>query len=257
MQRISPQAEARLSSGVQKFQPILRRAQLAGRNESDTVMIITDILCEVFGYDKYENITSELCIKQQFCDLAVQLKGKVRLLLECKAVGIALRDVHVSNATGYAASAGIDWVVLTNGITWRIYQVLFGKPVETVLVCEFNFCELNVNRPEDYAPLYALSIEAFQEEGNIALSQLYAQRRVLNRFIVGQVLLNDWMIGTIRRSLERHYPGVKMSDSDVRRILQEEVFRHEIVEGPQAEDARRDVDAANARMQAAQKERRK
>ena len=205
MQRISPQAEARLSSGVQKFQPILRRAQLAGRNESDTVMIITDILCEVF----------------------------------------------------YAASAGIDWVVLTNGITWRIYQVLFGKPVETVLVCEFNFCELNVNRPEDYAPLYALSIEAFQEEGNIALSQLYAQRRVLNRFIVGQVLLNDWMIGTIRRSLERHYPGVKMSDSDVRRILQEEVFRHEIVEGPQAEDARRDVDAANARMQAAQKERRK
>lgn len=119
-----------------------------------------------------------------------------------------------------------------------------------MLVCEFNFCELNVNRPEDYAPLYALSIEAFQEEGNIALSQLYAQRRVLNRFIVGQVLLNDWMIGTIRRSLERHYPGVKMSDSDVRRILQEEVFRHEIVEGPQAEDARRDVDAANARMRA-------
>ena len=52
-------------------------------------------------------------------------------------------------------------------------------------------------------------------------------------------------------------PRLKMSDSDVRRILQEEVFRHEIVEGPQAEDARRDVDAANARMQAAQKERRK
>ena len=72
-----------------------------------------------------------------------------------------------------------------------------------MLVCEFNFCELNVNRPEDYAPLYALSVEAFQEEGNAALSQLYAQRRVLNRFIVGQVLLNDWMIGTIRRSLER------------------------------------------------------
>ena len=174
MQKISPQTEARLSAGVQKFQPILRRAQLAGRNESDTVMIITDILCEVFGYDKYENITSELCIKQQFCDLAVQLNGKVRLLLECKAVSVALRDVHVSQATGYAASAGIDWVVLTNGITWRIYQVLFGKPVETALVCEFNFCELNVNRPEDYAPLYALSVEAFQEEGNAALSQLYA-----------------------------------------------------------------------------------
>lgn len=257
MQKISAQVEARLSAGIEKFQPILRRAQLAGRNESDTVMIITDILCEVFGYDKYENVTSELCIKQQFCDLAVRLNGKVRLLLECKAVSVALRDVHISQATGYAASAGIDWVVLTNGITWRIYQVLFGKPVETVLVCEFNFCDLNVNQAEDYAPLYALSVEAFQEEGNAALSQLYAQRRVLNRYVVGQVLLNDWMIGTIRRSLERHYPGVKMDDSDVRRILREEVFRREIVEGLQAEDAQKDVQAANARMQAIQKQRRR
>ena len=48
-----------------------------------------------------------------------------------------------------------------------------------------------------------------------------------------------------------------MSDGDVRRILQEEVFRHEIVEGPQAEAARRDVDAANARMRDTQKERQK
>ena len=146
--------------------------------------------------------------------------------------------------------------MLTNGITWRIYQVLFGKPVETVLVCEFNFCDLNVNQPEDYAPLYALCAEAFQGEDNTALSQLYVQRRVLNRYVVGQVLLNDWMIGTIRRSLERHYPGVKMDDGDVRRILREEVLRSEIVEGPQAEDARQDVEAANARMRAAQKGRR-
>lgn len=256
MQKISAPVETRLSAGIQKFQPILRRAQLAGRNESDTVTIITDILCEVFGYDKYEEITSELCIKQQFCDIAVRLHGKVRLLMECKAVGVALREGHVLQASSYAANSGIDWVVLTNGITWRIYQVLFGKPVETVLVCEFNFCDLNVNQPEDYAPLYALCAEAFQGEDNTALSQLYVQRRVLNRYVVGQVLLNDWMIGTIRRSLERHYPGVKMDDGDVRRILREEVLRSEIVEGPQAEDARQDVEAANARMRAAQKGRR-
>ena len=108
-----------------------------------------------------------------------------------------------------------------------------------------------------FAEIYLGDMEPRLKRTTMQNKRYLIERRVLNRFIVGQVLLNDWMIGTIRRSLERHYPGVKMDDGEVRRILREEVFRHEIVEGPQAEDARRDVDAANARMRAAQKERRK
>ena len=148
--------DSRLIAGVQRFQPILCKAKLAGKNESDTVTIIVDMLSEVFGFDKYEQITSELQIKRTFCDLAIKIDGKVCLLIECKAVGVDLKEDHVSQATGYAANYGIDYVALTNGLSWSVYRVLFEKPVEITPVCSFEFCDLNVNRPDDLVPLRCL-----------------------------------------------------------------------------------------------------
>lgn len=244
MRKISQQIEARLVAGVQKFQPILRKASLSNKNESDTVTIIADILCEVFGYDKYENITSELAIKRTFCDLAVKLDGQVKLLIECKAVSVDLREEHVLQATNYAANAGIDWVVLTNGIDWRVYRVVFSKPVDRFLVHE------NVNQPADLEALYRLCAESFSGPNNSSLDVLYVRRKVLNKYVVGQLILNDWMVKSIRGSLQRHFPSVSVTDDELRRIIRDEVFRPEISEGTLAEDAARAVATADARMKA-------
>lgn len=54
----------RLSSGLKKFQPILTSAKTRDVNESNTVVIITDMLSEIFGYDKYFEITTEHVIKK-------------------------------------------------------------------------------------------------------------------------------------------------------------------------------------------------
>ena len=61
-------------------------------NESDTVVIVMDMLQEIFGYDKYSDITSEHAIKGTFCDLAIKLEGAVQLLIEVKAIGLELKD---------------------------------------------------------------------------------------------------------------------------------------------------------------------
>lgn len=257
MRKISAQAEERISAGIQKFQPILRKAQLSNKNESDTVTIITDILCEVFGYDKYNQITSELAIKRTFCDLAVRLNGQLRLLIECKAIGVDLREDHVMQATNYAANTGVDYVILTNGAIWQVYQVLFEKPVERVLLSQFDFCELNANQPTDYDTLWPLCVEAFTDAGNTAMEKLSTQRHALSPYIVGRVLLNDWMIKTIRGSLQRHFPDIKISNDEVYAMLRNEVFRPEIVEGSSADEAERIVSAANAAMKERQAQERK
>lgn len=250
MRKISAQAEERISSGIQKFQPILRAAQLANKNESDTVTIITDMLCEVFGYDKYNQLTSELSIKRTFCDLAVRLDGQLRLLIECKAIGVDLREEHVMQATNYAANTGVDYVVLTNGAIWQVYQVLFEKPVERVLLSQFDFCELSANQPADYDTLWPLCVEAFTAAGNAAVEALADKRQSqsLSPYIVGRVLLNDWMLKTIRGSLQRHFPAIKTSNDEIAAVLRGEVFRPEIVEGPSADEADRIVTAANEAM---------
>ena len=81
------------------------------------------MLAEIFGYDKYSEITSEHAIRSTFCDLAVKLDGAVQLLLEVKAIGLEPKDQYVKQAVDYAANLGVDWVVLTNAENWRIYKV--------------------------------------------------------------------------------------------------------------------------------------
>jgi Type I restriction enzyme R protein N terminus (HSDR_N) len=111
--------------------------------ESDTVVIVTDMLAEVFGYEKYSEITSEYAIKSTFCDLATKIDGKIQTLIEVKAIGLDLKDSHVKQAVDYAANQGVDWVLLTNGISWRVYHVVFAKPIAQELVIDIDFCVMN------------------------------------------------------------------------------------------------------------------
>ena len=69
MIKISAKTKERLVKGIKKFQPILTKAKQNDINESDTVTIITDMLCDILGYDKYENITSEFAIKKNILRL--------------------------------------------------------------------------------------------------------------------------------------------------------------------------------------------
>ena len=105
----------RLAAGVKRFQPVLASAKARDVNESDTTMIVTDILAEVFGYDKYSEITRELCIRGTYCDLATRIDGKFQMIIEVKAIGLELKEAHVKQAVDYAANQGIEWVALSNG----------------------------------------------------------------------------------------------------------------------------------------------
>ena len=58
MAKLSKRAEERINTGLKRFQPILASAKARDVNESDTVVIVTDLLQEIFGYDKYSEITS-------------------------------------------------------------------------------------------------------------------------------------------------------------------------------------------------------
>ena len=112
-------------------------------NESDTSMIVTDMMADLFGYDKYSEVTRELCIRGTFCDLATRIDGKFQMLIEVKAIGMELKDPHVKQAVDYAANQGIEWVALTSGNIWKVYRVFFTKPIGTELVLDIDLLALN------------------------------------------------------------------------------------------------------------------
>ena len=71
--KIAKKVEDCIKNGAVKFRKVLEAAKNRDLSESDTVAIITDMLAEVFGYEKYSEITSELMIRGTFCDLAIRL----------------------------------------------------------------------------------------------------------------------------------------------------------------------------------------
>ena len=69
--KINLKISERISLGLKKFHSILDSAKTRDVTEADTVTIIKDMLSEVFGYDKYSEITSEYAIRGTYCDLAI------------------------------------------------------------------------------------------------------------------------------------------------------------------------------------------
>jgi hypothetical protein len=151
----------RIERSLKAFQNILEQQRARDVSEADTVTIVKDVLSEIFGFDKYAELTSEHSIRGTFCDLAVKLDGKLAFLIEVKAIGLELKDSHVKQAIDYAANQGCEWVVLTNGIDWRLYHVLFKKPIDKQEIAHFNLLTARARNEADLEKIYLLTREGF------------------------------------------------------------------------------------------------
>lgn len=239
MLNINQKVKDRYVKGLRKYKRILEKARDADLNESDTVTIITDMLSDVFGYEKYENITSEYAIKKTFCDLAIKVDDSLKLLIECKAIGLNLKKDFIRQATNYAVNEGLEWVVLTNGITWQIYNIEFSQPVESKLLAEFNFLDLQSKNSSDIELLYFLSIECNKKNSKNTLQDLKEQKAIMNKYFIGQLIMSETTADSVRKQLRKLCPDLKISNEEVANIIHTEILKREIYEGDDSEEAKK------------------
>ena len=238
MASIPKKVAERLVSGLKRYQPILAAAKARDVGETDTVTIIKDMLADVFGYDKYSELTSEYAIRGTFCDLAVKLDGKLSTLIEVKAIGIDLKEQHVKQAVDYAANQGVDWVLLTNGNRWCVYHVLFTRPIQTELVVDIDFSVLSARSEADIELLYLWCKEGWQRS---ALGDFHTQKQALSRFFLGAMVLSDSVLEVVRRELRRVSPDVRIDIEQIRTVLANEVIKREVMEGEKADEAKKKI----------------
>ena len=244
----------RLADGIKRFQPIIQAAKARDAGESDTVTIITDCLTELFGYDKYSEVTSEHAIRGTFVDLAVKVDDKLLFLIECKAIGLTLTDKHLKQAVDYAANKGVDWVVLTNGHIWRIYKVSFTKPINQELIAEVDFLSINHKKDDELERLFVLCKEGWQKS---AIQDLYGQSQMLSRYTIGAAILSEPILEAVRRELRKAFPDTGLVDIEViSSILSDEVIRREVLEGDNALQASKKLARGVARNQKQKTEKR-
>ena len=241
MASVPKKVSERLATGVKRFQPVLSAAKSRDVGEADTVTIIKDMLADVFGYDKYSEVTSEFAIRGTYCDLAIKLEGTLQTLIEVKAIGLDLKDAHVKQAIDYAANQGVDWVLLTNGICWRVYRVIFGKPIDHELLIDIDFCALSSRSPNDLEKLYLWCKEGWSRS---VLGEFHSQKQALSRYFLGGMILSDTVIEVIRRELRRVSPDVKIESAQIRDVLCSEVLKRDVLEGEKAEEAKKKISRA-------------
>jgi hypothetical protein len=238
MASIPKKVAERLIAGIKRYQPILAAAKARDIGEADTVTIIKDMLSDVFGYDKYTDLTSEYAIRGTYCDLATKIEGILQTLIEVKAIGLELKDQHVKQAVDYAANQGVEWVLLTNGVCWRVYHLTFSKPIVHELVVDIDFLALNSRSEHDLELIYLWCKEGWQRS---VLGEYHTQRQALSRFFVGAMLQTSPVLEVIRRELRRVSPDVRIDIDQIKEVLQSEVIKREVIEGEKADEARKKI----------------
>jgi hypothetical protein len=241
---IPAKVSERLSTGLKRFAPILQSARSRDVNESDTSMIVTDMLADIYGYDKYSEVTRELAIRGTYCDLATRIDGKFQMLIEVKAIGLELKDAHAKQAIDYAANQGVEWVALTNGQLWRVFRVIFAKPIDAELVLDIDLLSLNPKNANDLESLFLLTRESMLKSG---LYAYHDHLQATNKFYLAAVVLSDPVLDTIRRELRR-VSDAKIELTELRDALKQEVIKREVIEGDKADGARKKVTKAAGKM---------
>lgn len=232
--KITKKTEDRIKASIPKFQKVLGIAKDRDLNESDTVSIITDMLAEVFGYDKYLEVTSELAIRGTYCDLAIKIGDKFQYLIECKAIGTELKEAHLRQAIGYGANKGIQWLILTNGVDWQIYRLRFEQPIAWDLVARFDLSTVSLKSERDIEKLIIVTKEGV-EKG--AREDLYEKTQCVNRFVAGALILSDAIVSVLKREFKKLADGISIEDAEVVALLRDGVLRRDLLDGEEAEAA--------------------
>lgn len=249
--KISKRFVERAKPALRRYQKVLESAKRRDVNESDTSVIVSDILTDILGYDKYQEVTTELSVRSTFCDLAVTIHGRLQYLIEVKSIGTELKETHLRQAIEYGAREGIEWVLLTNGNVWQAHRIRFEQPIDHDLVFEIDLLDSAAKPSRLLEKLYLISREA----GNASVIDLYWQsKEATSRYVLAQLLLSDGVLHVIRRHLRSLFKGTKITPEELSALLQSEVLKREVLEGDKAEVAAKTVKRAVRRQRRAQRD---
>jgi len=242
---VPKKVEERIKKGLKKYKRILESARARDINEADTRLIITDLLSELFGFDKFTDITSEYMIRGTFCDFVIKIKEKQYFLIEVKRIGIDLKEPHIKQALDYASNEGVDWVILTNGVVWQVYKVLFKKPIDKQLVVNINLLEASFRDTSTLEQLFLLCKEGVRKS---AIDDFEASKQATDRYTISAILQTEPVLKSIRKEIRKINKVAKIEDEHLLNILKNEIFKRDLIEDKKAEKAMANVKRVNKKI---------
>ncbi|SRR5579885_379996 len=113
-------------SCIEQLRSKLDRHRKENLKEYPTRTIFIDPLLEVLGWDVRDPDEVQLeypTIDGKSVDYVTKVNRKPVLFIEAKPLNDPLTDVKaITQVVGYAANAGVEWCILTNGVNYKVYR---------------------------------------------------------------------------------------------------------------------------------------
>lgn len=108
-------------------------------SEADTRAYLIDPLLHILGYSGVRNLRREVTVPatKEALDYQLLVDGLPQAIVEAKALRHNLTEQHAAQCVQYASVLGVRWCLITNGLTWAVYDShaktpLAGKQVARV-----------------------------------------------------------------------------------------------------------------------------
>ncbi|HEY3420922.1 MAG TPA: type I restriction enzyme HsdR N-terminal domain-containing protein [Methanomassiliicoccales archaeon] len=203
--------------------PHLLAAKEQNINEADTVVRIIKVLEDVLGYDPMSEISREAQLRDKYVDLMIKIGGVPKLIIEAKAAGVELRDRHIEQAENYASKNNYPWVLLTNGVVWRLYHLTFEEGIEYDVAFNVDLSKDDFNHCADtLAVLHRSSIASNK------LAAFWACRVALSPDSISKALLHEDVLNELRRQIKKD-TGTNMEIDELAEALHD-MFSQEVRE---------------------------
>jgi len=177
---------------IESLQAKLERLRKDELKETPTRTIFTDVLLQALGWDVRNPDEVELecpTIDGKSVDYALKIDRKPVLFVEAKPLNDPLVDIKsITQVVGYAANAGVEWCVLTNGVTYKVYH-----STEKAEAPEKLLFEVSVDPKESKG----MSVQQIAER----LSRL--SRDSMAKGVLDELGKETFTMGKIRKALDK------------------------------------------------------
>jgi predicted type IV restriction endonuclease len=215
----------RLRIIIRKFIKPLQDLVSRDANEGDTRLLVTDFLCEVLGYDKYSDLTTEYQVKGEFADYGVRIDKQLVAFIEVKRITTKLDVKHLRQVEMYAVNEGVEWVILTNAQQWQVYHLTGALPVQIDLALDINLLSED-SIPQKTHQMFFLAREAFKRH---LIDELWKAKRAMSPKSLTKVICAEPVIDCIRKELKRQ-TGYSTDAKEICTVIKQTLLRSECFE---------------------------
>jgi len=216
----------RLKTALRKYIKPLAALVDRDANEGDTRILVTEILTEALGFDKFEDLTTEYQVRGEFADYGIRIDKQLVAFLETKRATTKLAAKHLRQVEMYAVNEGVEWVILTNGVHWQVYHIGMspGAPVQIDLAIDVDLLGDDTNTHKANQ-LFFIAKEALKRK---RIDELWKEKVATSPRSLVAALFAEPVLSSIRKELRRR-TSHQVEEKEIAELLRTTVIRPECI----------------------------